>query len=127
MPGIMAYVAIVVGGLGCIGIGILLFVVNSEYLFYYIRLLQMYNTLRIVFAVFIILIGLMCLISLLWNAKDIKICLNYLAYAGKFFQKALVLIGFIFVFYVLLTGLLALMVFQVLAFWSHGEVRFDPA
>jgi hypothetical protein len=30
MPGFMAYVAIVAGGIGCIGIGILLFVVNSE-------------------------------------------------------------------------------------------------
>jgi hypothetical protein len=68
----------------------------------------------------------MCLISLLWNAKDIKICINYLAQAGNFFGRALVLVAFIFVFYLLLIGLLALMIFQVLAFWSHGEVKFDP-
>lgn len=91
------------------------------------RLLQVYNTLRILFCVFIILIGLMCLISLLWNSKDLKICINYLGYAGKFFRRSLVLVAFIFVFYLLLAGLFTLMIFQILAFWSHGEVKFYPS
>lgn len=30
LPGVMTYVAIIVGGIGCIGVGILLFIVNSE-------------------------------------------------------------------------------------------------
>jgi len=62
----------------------------------------------------------MCLLSMVFNAKDLKICINYLNFAGNFFGKALVLVVYIFVFYILMAGLLALMVFQILAFWSHG-------
>ena len=90
------------------------------------RLLQIYNTLKFVFSIFIILIGLMCLLSLVFNSKDLKICISYLKYAGNFFGKALILVVFIFVFYVLMAGLLGLMLFQILAYWSHGDVQFHP-
>lgn len=68
----------------------------------------------------------MCLLSLLFNPKDLKICISYLKYAGNFFGKALILVVFIFAFYILLAGLLALMLFQILAYWSHGDVQFHP-
>lgn len=90
------------------------------------RLLQIYHTMKIVFSIFIILIGILCLLSLAFNSKDIRICISYLKYAGNFFGKALILVVFIFVFYVLMAGLLGLMLFQILGYWSHGDVQFHP-
>lgn len=83
-------------------------------------MLHVYQALKIGFAGFIILIGVLCLLSLVFNSNDFKLCVSYLKYAGAFFGKSVYLVAFVFVFYLLMAGLIALVIFQVLAFWSHG-------
>lgn len=89
-------------------------------LFFYLRLLHVYLTLKIIFCVILIIIGILCLLSIILNARDLLLCTNYLRYAGNFFAKSIFLTILVFVFYVLTIGLIALMIFQTLAYWSHG-------
>ena len=67
-----------------------------------------------------IMVGLMCLISFLFKAKDLKHCAAFLTYAGKYLSQNLVLTLLVFIYYILMFALFALMIFQILSYWSNG-------
>jgi hypothetical protein len=65
------------------------------------------------------------LLSLIFHQNDLRLCIQYLAYAGKSFSSAIGLVFMAILFLGLTVGLIALISFQILAFWSHGDIQFD--
>ena len=84
-----------------------------------------YRALVVVFALLFAFVGVLLLYASIWRQKDIKISILYLLQASKCLWEFPALAGLSFLFVILLLGLIALIGFQVLAYWSHSELKFD--
>lgn len=62
---------------------------------------------------------------MIFHQNDLRLCIQYLFYAGQSFSSGINLVFVAILFLVFTIGLVALITFQVLAFWSHGDIQFN--
>ena len=84
------------------------------------RLSSAYKALVIIFSILLAFVGLLLIYASIWRQKDIKISIVYLQQASKCFWEFPALAGLSFIFLLCLIGLVALIGFQVLAYWSYS-------
>jgi hypothetical protein len=70
-PTLMVYLAMGLGGVGCLAVAVFLFTQHSKYFGCYVRALHDQGLLIIMFSIFMALFGVLCLWQLFYHSKDI--------------------------------------------------------
>jgi hypothetical protein len=120
------YISIACGGVIFIILSILLIVWNSTYFYPNFRSYKSYSPFIFLLSLLFLLFGCMLLSSLCFKTADIDLCSQYLNSGINVLKNQKILILTIPVFMAFTVGLIALCFFELLAFWSHSNLVFDP-
>ena len=119
-PTLMVYLSVTLGGLSFVALGVLLTIFGSG----------QYDNLRIariIIGALFIMFGIILVLALCLLKKDLKLCALFLKYAGLFIRNNYSVLLTIPVFLLFTASILALFLFQLLAFWSCSEMQFSPS